>query len=73
MGIVLHSQRLVDAPVYSQGESRLKKMFMNWITRNENLKRQWKNYAELSAGGRVSYRAWSRHGAYIALSREMRD
>ena len=74
MGIVLHSQNLPDILIPSmKGESRVKLMLMNWMARNANLKRQWENYSESSMGDRVSYRVWSRHGAYLEMLRTSRN
>jgi len=72
MGMLLtKAQCYEQLPVIeSSATGRLESILMNWLLSKSSLHYSWEKFRAKPAGRNVSYRAWSRHGAYLELSLE---
>jgi len=73
MGMLLTKDQCYEQPpvIESSATGRLQSILMNWLISRSNLHYSWDKFRAKPAGRNVSYRVWSRHGAYLELSREI--
>lgn len=72
MGILLTKDQCYVQPPVSESSATgsLHSILMNWLLSRSSLHYSWDKFRAKTAGRNVSYRAWSRHGAYLELSRK---
>lgn len=69
MGIVVvKPQNSVETPAVLKTSGRLQRLLSNWFASQSSLQQQWQRFRATS-GSHVSYRIWSRHGAYLEMTR----
>jgi len=47
---------------------QLQCLVLDWLNSQSSLQNQWHKCNSMSAGSRVSYRVWSRHGAFLEMN-----
>lgn len=66
-GLIVKPGDISDALLATgTSSSRLRRWLNGWKVRQVELHRQWRYFSDSSRRG-VSYRMWSRHGAYIQM------
>lgn len=65
-----YSEQTQEANGDLQRIKRLRQIAIGWITSQSSLHSHWRKYNTASAGRQVSYRVWSRHGAYLEVNNQ---
>lgn len=59
---------LAEQEAHVSFQQRLRKIALCWFTSQSSLQSHWRRFKTISNGYPVSYRVWSRHGAYLEMN-----
>lgn len=69
---ILYIKEHVSICPDSQKPGQLQQLLKAWTAKRNQLQTYWHRYKSTTTGHHVSYRAWSRYGAYLEAQQEIR-